>query len=243
MIFIFKKKEIVLDCFTTEPQVYNFNKIARASDYYPEWLKNTKKEYNTGLFKESTIKKCIALIEMYKHGAVMPLWADLLIKVNNKNINWQFADFKSQMTNHSSQQWDNFADENKYNHFKIYSPWHFQTKKDVKFYWTKPFWNFPLKEDIDYQVPTGIIDYKYNHSTHINLFVDTSKDKEIFFNAGTPLIHIIPLSENKLIIKNHLVDKLDHLKFSARYTFQDSYKTKKASSIKNEKKCPFGFSN
>ncbi len=239
MIFIFKKKEIVLDCFTTEPYVYNFNKINLISEHYPLWLKNTKKDYEVEFFKQSTIKKCIALTEMYKHGAVIPMWSDLAMNIKDKEIRWQFADTRTNIDSHDKKQWDNFSDVNQFCQFKIYSPWFFQTKKDIKFYWTKPFWNFPLQSNI--QVATGIIDFKYNHSTNINFFVDYTKNIDIFIKAEEPLIHIIPLSDCKLIIKNHLIDNLKELKFLNNYVFQNSYASKKAKDIKEQKKCPFGF--
>jgi hypothetical protein len=239
MIFIFKRKEIVLDCFTTEPYVYNFNKIDSISDHYPLWLKNTKKDFDLEFYKYSTIKKCIALIEMYKHGAVIPMWSDFALSVQDKQVKWQFADNQTGMESHENREWETFANPNQFQHFKIISPWFFNTKKLNKFYWTKPFWNFPLKSD--YEIATGIIDFKYNHATNINFFIDHTKNNNILIKAQTPLIHIIPLSDYKLVIKNHLVDNLKELKFLKSYTFQNSYTTKKLKDIKDQKKCPFGF--
>jgi len=36
MMFWFKKKKIVLDCFTADPVAFNYAKIDRATKYYPD---------------------------------------------------------------------------------------------------------------------------------------------------------------------------------------------------------------
>jgi hypothetical protein len=63
-------------------------------------------------------------------------------------------------------------------------------------------------------------------------------------NAGSPIIHALPLSDKDIVIKTHLVSN-EFMEQNTKnvYTFINKYRTSKNAGIKKEKesKCPFGF--
>ena len=242
MIF-FKRKEIVVDCFTNINTVHEFFPIQESSKFLPDWWKNTPKYRLTNnaynLFDQKTIKSCNGLIDTYKEGFMIPLWSDLLINVKDKIVNCVFADQKSSIESHPLEQWKTYADPNQVGHVKIINPWKIKTKSNIKFFFTKPYWNYKMLED--FSILSGTVSYKYQHSSHINMFINLEKDKNVIVGANSPIVHIMPLTENKVIFKNHLIDDKEFNSFSNKFTFGNSYNFTKRLLDKKEKKCPFGF--
>jgi hypothetical protein len=243
MISIFSlKPTITVDCYTHRPEVYNLSKIDYATNFFPNWWKKLPKliEDKNGHKIVSTIKMCEGFRQLYENGLMIPLWTDFIL--DERGIT--FADGKSAFQVHPSSQMEGFLGDN-FKHFKILSPWIFSTKKYCKFIWLEPTWNF---SDIDFlRVVPGVIDYKYQNTTNINFFFNLKNFRRIMFQKGSPLAHCIPLSEKRLIIKNHLVSKEEYDKISSisfPTTFFGKYKKHKEEIIKNEKrKCPFGFTS
>jgi hypothetical protein len=240
-MFLFKKPKLVIDCFTDRPDVFNFSKIDYAHKFYPDWWKQTPKSYVKSFYEIPTIKKCTGIIDTYKYGAIVPLWCDLALYVKNKEYQWQFSDFKTKQSIHPSKQWDKFTNPTNYGHLKIGSPWHINCKNDTKFYWTFPFWNNTI--DIPYQVMPGMLEFKYNHSININIMINLQKDFIHNIKVLTPMAHMIPLSDKKLVIKHHLISEteLNNLSNTNISTFTNRYQTHKNNMDKQESKCPFVF--
>jgi hypothetical protein len=239
MIFLFKKPKLVLDFFTYSEPAYHANKIDYAHSFYPQWWKDTPKTYTNDFYEASTIKKCRAVIDSYQYGAIIPMWSDMALDIKNKTYKWQFADFKTEAHAHSAEQWKTYADPKNYAHLKIISPWSVKCKHNIKFQFLSPFWSHPI--DSIYRVLPGIVDYKYNYGTHINLLINIQNDYRGMIPAATPMAHIIPLSEKELIIKNHLVSIEEYKNnFWDPYTFTDAYKHAK-NNIDKQEKCPFNF--
>jgi len=238
-LFIFKKSKIVLDCFTSNKNVLEFTPIDKAIKFYPEWLKNTPKFLDKTFYPASTIKNCTGIIDYYKQGFMIPLWTDLSINVQNRSYQWQFADYKSEAKEHNSAQWDTYVSAQNYGHLKLISPFKIISKNDIDFHFTKPFWNFEPKSS--YYIPSGNVNYKYNHSTEINMFIDLTENKVINIDLGTPLAHIIPLTDKEVILKHHLISDEEYKNLPVIHTFVNSYSKYKKLVQNKESKCPFGF--
>lgn len=239
-MFLFKKKKIVLDCFTYHAGAYEYGKIERASKFYPDWWKNTPRKYDKNLIGySSTIKTCTGLIENYQYGVMLPLWSDLNIFINSaeKSCSWQYADGKSNMQQHGSEQWDKYADPSAHIHLKIITPWMFKCKEDVPFMYMKPYWNYQPFSSIS--VPTGILNYKYQHTTNFNMFIDVTSDAHVEFKHGDPLAHMIPIDNREVTIHNHLIDDKEYDKIYPHLKFSGNHNTVKKLMQEKESKCPF----
>jgi hypothetical protein len=218
MLFFFKKPNIVVDCFTDNPKAFEFAKPDHAIKFIPDWWKNIPVSYvpKDSFFKHPTLKGCDGIKNNFKHGIVIPMWCDFAIEISPKGIDYfryQFGDHASQVSSHPYKQFNNYIKEEEILHVKFHSPWYLSCKKNIYWAWTDPKWN-TIKVN-DYVVLPGITSFKYQRSTNINvLFYKGEKTKIIEIKYNTPLMHIIPLSDKKLILKHHLVDETEINKIS-----------------------------
>lgn len=250
MIF-FKSKEIVLDCFTYVPYVYDYAKIDQATKFIPEWWRSTPAIAEDG---QATIKNCPGIIEFYKKGIVVPSWfemdIDILEQGNPELYRWQSSNQDVNTDNsHKPNQFLGFAGESGKN-IKITSPWALRTKEEIYFTWTQPTWN--LRNLLcDLTVLPATINYKFQHATEINFFiVNQQESKKINILPLTPLAILHPLTERKIKIKHHLVSKEEWLRIFGvdrllfRRSSEDAVKfynrKKKLQTMMEEQpKCPF----
>jgi hypothetical protein len=245
MMFFFKNKEIHIDCFTERTDVYDYFPIDYSQKFFPEWWKrlpkilppNAEKRWN-----HSTMKGCVGFNLFYTNSLTIPLWTDMLISKDEKGFVVDFSDRETKGGSHDVEQMGSYINPNDFAQFKIISPWLFYCKEDVEWTWTQPTWNFPVMDQIT--IPPGVIDYKYQHGTNINIFFRNGQ--KILIESGQPMVNIRPLSERKLKLHTHLVDnsvikkiarRNSSISFTGKYNKIKQIMKKKES----EKKCPFHF--
>lgn len=245
MVFLFfKRKKIVIDCFTTNPNAANIFPIDKSNKFYPEWWKKVpptvQETAKNGIkFDTATIRSCSGFIDLYNQSITIPLWADLIIETTEFKFNWVSPDSSFLITGHLTQQYASEDEILNFYHAKIISPWRFEEKTGVSFVFMDPFWN---NRDYlgKYYTPPGIVEYKYNHSTEINIFAPKHLSR-IEIKAGSPMAHIIPMSDNEIIIKTHLINQEEYNKKYPANIWTNKHRYLKEKHIL-EKKCPFGFS-
>lgn len=215
--FFFKKKDVVLDCFTFVPHAYDYAKIDSALNHLPDWFKKTPKvgkdENGHEDPKNATIKNCVGVIDLHKKGIIIPSWFEMDLKINtyldteNPAFTWEASTNSVTTANsHNPRQFPGFAGEHGGN-VKISSPWAFKTTEEIYFTWTQPTWHFRNFIGTLTNLP-AVIEFKYNHGTEINYFVETKeKPQTITIPPLTPLVMLHPLTERNVVIKNHLVTK------------------------------------
>jgi hypothetical protein len=242
-MFFFRKTKIVVDAFNFQQAIVDAFPIAPASNFIPSWWKNLPNQYERkvgGLvLKDSTIKRCDGFLDLYKSGFIIPLWCDLVIGTDI-NGGWAYEGSENiVLETHNRNQYGSHFDDKI--HIKIKSPWLFREKSGVRFHWNGCLWN-----DINnkFIIPNGVVDYKYQVATHINMFTP-KVDSQTTIEAGTPMAHIIPLTDKIVEVRNHCLgiieyDKLE--KYSNYHSsFMGNHKKKKKLYGNAERKCPFGF--
>lgn len=240
--FIFKKKKIVVECFTDNPNALEYFPVKHASAFLPDWWKNLPKTYeveeSNGIrFRRPTMKSCDGFTNLYKRGFMIPLWSDLVIETSSTNFKWTYADGQSDLSFHDVDQMS--TEFISYAQFKISSPWRIRESTGVKFVFMQPTYNY-TKEFFDLHIIPGVVDFKYQHATNINVFAQKGRRFEMF--AGKPLAHLIPLTDEDIEIecKAIQIDNFDEVKLlNNNYPwFIGSYKkTKKI--VDEQEKCPF----
>jgi hypothetical protein len=206
-MFFIKKKEIVLDCFTYLPYVYDCAKINHASKYLPEWWRNTPEAIDGN----PTIKHCAGLMDFFKTGIILPSWFEMELSIGKlgeeQRCAWQASNTDVDTgSSHTPAQFEGFANTDG-NNIKLTSPWLFKTKEDINFTWTQPTWNMRKLLNNITLLP-AVVNFKYQHVTNVNLFVINKEEAEICkILPLTPLAILHPLTEKKVIVKNHLVSK------------------------------------
>jgi hypothetical protein len=67
-MFLFKKKKVVLDCFTYRSDVYSYFPIQKASSAMPNWWKKMPATFcpdPTGLAEFPTMRSCSGFLSYY----------------------------------------------------------------------------------------------------------------------------------------------------------------------------------
>lgn len=259
MFFFFRKPKLVVDAFTKVPQVHEHFPVETANHFIPDWWKRVPKEYisqNTGQNappnrKLNTIRRCSGIVDYYNSNSiVIPLWMSCIFEYGENPFTskaifstpdpvfgLKYQDYKMRGEEYLKN----------WHQFKFSSPWRFKEKTGVNFHFTQCFYNFEHPDEVI--IPPAIINYKYQHSSEVNIFVKKPPGKEIYrieFDAGNPLVHLTPITEKKLELRTHLVSDSEYEALhSKQMFFNNSYNRMKKIQEKREsreKKCPFGFS-
>ena len=249
-MFWFKQTEIVVDCFINDQLIYNNFKIQKAKEFIPSWWKslpsNNQIKINTDpesklTIKQQNLKHCNGFRDLFAEGFIIPFWVDCQIEMLDENkyyisghqvpaVNINVGYHGREQT--GSELYPDCAQ------LKLGSPWFFHEKTGVKFSWNACMWNNTSYLNDMHLLP-GVLDFKTQRTTNVNAFI--KKRSIIKLYAGDPLIHLIPLSDKKVIIKNHLLTKEEFSKkFEVEYS-AINYNNVKQVKATPEKKCPFGF--
>lgn len=239
-MFFIRRSKIIVDCFTHAPTAYDLFPISKATDYYPDWWKNTPSNYVIHDFlKKPTIKSCSGFIDYYTSGFTIPLWTEIDFDISQDMYKWFTADGETKIETHSLAEMGQYINPDEYGHIKINTPWAIKTKSDINWMFTNMYWNHKPIED--FVIPPGIVNYKYQHTTHINMFLSLKEKKTFSLNAGDPMVYLLPLTEKEVILKHHLIDMNEFNNyFRTKISFLNSYR-KRANILKSKSKCPFGF--
>jgi hypothetical protein len=211
--FFFKKKEIVLDCFTFDSSVYNYAKIQPAVFYAPLWFKKVPKSYRepnrfVGYIDASTVKGCYGITEYFQQSFIMPWWGDLVVKSSPNEFGFWFAhDVYNNVSQHDPKQ-TNCTFIEHYEHLKFHPPWVFKCTKDINFLLVEPFWNNSVSPTIrnNFIVQHGVINFKNGMTPNINVFIPKDNFR-IQLNHNEPLVQFFPLTDKKIKVVNHLVSQ------------------------------------
>ena len=245
--FFHRTPEIHLDCFTCDPNVYLNTPIVHAGKTIPSWWKELptykpsfiKTENDNHVFKRGqNAKDCYAIIELYKKGIVIENWSDISIKSNNEYFNYYFSSGPKPELHNVKQIGSGFPN---HHHLKLTSPWRFVEKTGVKFLWFGAEWAL---DKLNIKMLPGILNFDIIAATHIN-FMFPKVNTEFIIPIGQPLVHLVPLSEKKLVIKNHLVDQVYFNKVLINSDTGSFYGWRKILKLRERNKkrgtCPFAF--
>lgn len=238
MDIFFKRKKIVVDCFTYRNTVYDYFPILPAANNFPNWWSDLKKP--TDIIPNLNLKTCQGLIGLYQTAFTMRMWSDLAVTVgptSDPRFNIRFADPDSSAYPHGSDQWGSWLPANEWQHLKIMSPWVMKSKSDIKFLMTDTTWGRSSFKD--YTVLNGVVDFKYQVTSNINLMLPIPETayKTFLIPVGTPLVHLVPLTEEKVEFKSHLISKEEYDSKSTRVlSFINNFKKNKK--FTKESECP-----
>lgn len=243
-----RSKKLVLNCYTHDKNVYQTGKPNYSSKFLPNWWKNLDQfvYHDNNFFPSPTMKNCLGIIQYYSRGIIIPLWCDLAVEIGERgtiDFRWQYADKKSEGDQHPMHQMGHYLDEREYSHLKLYSPWLFEMSEDISWTWTEPTWN-TLKQ-YDYKILPAVTEYKSINATHINmLFSKGENRKRLLIEHGTPMVHLIPITERRIEIKHHLISeqewKIKLKSATEKFYKTHSYHMKLIDRIESEQsKCPF----
>ena len=214
MLFKFLEKPIEITASVKPDYAFanTFSPIEKSSKFIPKWWRKTPKSSLTisednKITALLTTKNCPGIIGTFQNGYIVPLWSDLLMRIENDRWIYQFSDGISSIQDHSNNQMVDFHPN--YHILKISTPWTISASTNINLIFLDPFYHFPKERN--YYVPYGIsplIDKNFK----INCFMFVKKEKkEMFMPQGTPLLHIIPITEKEIKFKTEVITQEQYL--------------------------------
>lgn len=250
--FFHRTPTINLDCFVSNGYVYENVPIVNAHKTYPDWwldlplgsrvfdyniVGDTSKNFMDEIQINNNMKNCYGFLEFYKRGAVIENWSDIRFKVGPVGFKYFCADSLSPSSHKNEQRGQGFKN---YHHIKLLNPWLFKCNQDMKFLFMGAVWNM---ENYDFVIPPGVLNFKITNVAHINILFP-KKSQEFEIPVGQPLVHLIPLSDKKLKITNHLITESEHEKMmntvcSSFYGWRRKFDLVLRNKEREQRKCPF----
>lgn len=216
---------IKLDAYTCENASYT-NPICELRKHLPEWWKELSSTATTSQnFTTKTMKSCNGFVDYHASALTIPMWTDIVFDIGESIEDGISCNYDSLQV-HPFEQRGGYLPAEKYQHVKLIVPWIIECKEDIKFAFVANIWALENPEYVI--IPPGVIDFKSQHSAHLNMFFPyDGRKKQFVIKTGTPIINLIPLTDRKCDIEIHPISEYEFIE-------------KNNSHIPSEKsKCPF----
>lgn len=227
MIF-FKNTSITLDCFISNNSIAELFPIQPTNQVIPAWWKTIAKDTPVASCPVgiSTIKRCSGFKDLFKNSFCIPAWSEYLLFQDPVNgFNHMAPNSAADGMQHQSTQMSGAF--TNYQHYKLISPWLLKEKQGINFVMTQASWH--NESPCSFHIPAGSLEFKYQHSTHINLVAPTPKAlTQYSIKAGQPLVYLIPLTEKDVTVNIQVVDDKELSKLRTyHHSFHNGYELTK----------------
>lgn len=179
----------------------------------PTWYRNLEKSSHCPMsngrgieFKPKTTKACPGIIGTFTKGIYLLCPFDILFyrdSKQGKTIFYAPQDYENRLDQHADSQMNN-AFRGNFLTLKINPGYSIRCKENVNFMMTYPILANASINSGNVFGPDGIINFKYQHNANIFLHVKThlgGHDEKIMIRKGTPLAHLMPLTERNVVLK------------------------------------------
>lgn len=165
-----------------------------ASELIPQWWKDmpvyTGSKYDLNPASNVTSKRCFPLLDGITSGYIVPLWADVLVTVQNDGtpyIKWATQTNVLEAWTHQQSQGYEIPEGFSKTVFKNLHGWIIETPKNYSCYITHPV-GFP---NLPFRTLTGVVDTD-RLKTDANAPFVVKEGFEGIIEKGTPMFQIIP---------------------------------------------------
>jgi hypothetical protein len=209
-----------IEFFHNEPSIIDNFPVIESKNLKLQWVKKAREDFEN-LVKSGTdtevgfshIARCPGIFDLFKYGYIISLHRDVIIYSMDNNFNWRTAPgaldpilenftignpTESSVNLISKPPWArNFM-------VKIDTGWHVVAPKGVKFLMLP----IAYPDTFDFTATIGILNPAL--ATDINFqYFWNGTDKETLIKSGTPLGHLIPLSEKKYQMVQRIMNQRD----------------------------------
>ena len=225
-----------IEFFHKEPSIIENFPIIESKDLKLEWVKNARKDFNNQHSQGehnvpgfSHLTRCPGIFDLFKYGYIIPLHTDVIISTKDKNFKWATPAGRSLhrgLDKHLNHQMSPFD----YQNFNIGNlspqvsdkmrkpPWvaDFIVKVDTGWHIIAPkgvrFLQLPIAypDTFDFTSTIGILNPAVVSAVNFPMFWNSRVNKETLIKAGTPLGHLIPMSEKKYQMVQRIMNQHDH---------------------------------
>lgn len=187
----------------------------------PEYLYGVDLLCHTGKDKKDCMRptkhnrpdftSCYGMIETQKKSLTLKSWTDMEVTLTPDELRFStVVDDQVKLDLHTKHAPD-FCKSKNMSIFKITSPVFIRCKEDVQFVVCQTPFNF-----LDFQIPSGIVQFKYQQALNIFMYVPKGEHRNISWNFGEPLLNIFPISDRRVKLK-HTYDTDLYYKYMTNY--------------------------
>lgn len=211
-----------IEFYSTVPGLPDLYPIEEAKDAMPNWAKAARDSYikrkNQSLGRMSHIYQCPGIFDLYKQGYVIPMWHDVIISTNGNPDEFTWTVPTSDLAELRP---DVNIIENQSNGvgsvmpikpwslntlLKINTPWHVVAPRGVKLLMIP----IAYPDKFEFESAIGMLNPGHSNEINIQLYYNVQKG-DVLIKAGTPLAHIIPLSEKQYELVCREMNGIDKL--------------------------------
>lgn len=202
--------------FSNAPGLADAFPVVPASKLMPKWIKSAfenykKRELNVEEYAPH-ITKCPAIVKLLSTGYIVPMWHDVILESKSveNELGWiipdkSLADYlegKPLFERHFDESVLNFIPRTRNQSnvlIKINTPWNVIAPNGVKLLFNP----IPYPDDFIFEASTGLLDTTESSNINIQGWWNITHGRH-YLNAGTPLLHIIPITHEplKLVVRD-----------------------------------------
>jgi hypothetical protein len=196
-----------IEFYSTVPGLPDMYPIVKAKDCLPSWAKSARDSYikkkDKNIGRMNHIFQCPGIFDLFNQGYIVPMWHDVIINTNGDpdNFTWtvpssDLAELTPEVNIIETQSngigsvmptkpWSlNTL-------IKVNTPWHVVAPRGVKLL----IMPIAYPDSFEFESSIGLLNPGYANEINIQMYYNVQKG-DVLIKAGTPLAHIIPLSEN-----------------------------------------------
>lgn len=197
-----------IEFFSMMPGVVDACPIIPAKEYTAKWMELARNDYVEQLKSQvgrfGHVFQCPGIFDLFNHGFIIPAWHDILIKTNGNltGFSWmtptvEFMDLTEgrAVVGKHEDGLDKYLPKKPWalnSIIKFNTPWHVVAPKGVKFLVIPVAYT----DTYEFESTIGILDPGISSEINIQVYWNIIKGEHVI-KAGTPLAHIIPISDEK----------------------------------------------
>ncbi len=219
------RKNNKIEFFNNEASIIENFPIIESKDLKLNWVKKARQDFQDnikplsnnkpGFISPSHLMRCPGIFDLFKYGYIISLHKDIIIKSKGKNFEYgvnktKNPDFFLSPQASSSESNINLVPTPPWAAdfiMKINTGWYVIAPKGVKFLMLP----IAYPDTFSFTTAIGILDPEIATQLNFQMFWNEKDEKEIVIPAGTPLGHLIPLSEKKYQMVQRNTNQRDHM--------------------------------
>ena len=225
-----------IEFFHSEASIIENFPIIESKELKLNWVKRARQDFQDNIKPHADnipgfthLTRCPGIFDLFKYGYVVSLHKDIIIKPKSRGFEWEVISHKRP----PEDSWINDFEiggqnENTINLIskppwasdfilKIVTGWHIIAPKGLKFILLP----IAYPDTFDFTSTIGIINPAITTEVNFQMFWNGS-DKDTIIRAGTPLGHLIPLSEKKYQMVQRIMNQRDRDWVAKVYSLRSS---------------------
>lgn len=191
-----------IEFFSSISGVADLYPIKASSDIIPKWLNAVKDDFLREKHRrQQHLYKCPGIMDILTTGYIITTWHDILVETDGTrmkliipSVELKNALGKEPTEEHPPDGIASYFPKRPWSIdslFKLNTPWHVVAPKNIKFLMT----SLPYHDCSGFECVPGILDPKLSTELNIQGYWNITTPGSYFIEAGTPIAHLIPLSE------------------------------------------------